>query len=147
MKRLKTIILTTALLGATAIGLSACGWRHHDEAEVADYISKRVTRKLELDASQQNRLDELIVQLQSSRKVVTADRESHQRQLLALLQADILDQQSLLRMINTKTALLDQEAPAVVAALAGFTDSLTPEQRKQLNERLQDKFDHKRHWR
>ncbi|MCB1756904.1 MAG: periplasmic heavy metal sensor [Gammaproteobacteria bacterium] len=146
MKPLKSLLLAASIAAVAVTGLSACGWRHHDENAMAERISSRVTRKLDLDDSQQANLDSLIAQVQTSRKIISADREGNKTLLITLLQADTLDQQSLLELISGKTAAVDNQAPAVVEALAAFTDSLSPQQREKLLERLQDKFDD-RHWR
>ena len=148
MKRISKIILAGALTGFTLFGLSACGWHHgHDEDKMAERISSRVTRKLDLNTQQQANLDALIAQVQNSRKVITEYRDGNMTLLVTLLKADTLDQQSVIDLITGKTSAVESEAPAVVGALGTFTDTLNQEQREKLVERIEDKIDDHRRWR
>lgn len=148
MTRLSKFLLGGTLAGVTLLGVSACGWHHdYDSDKMADRISSRVTRKLDLNDTQQANLDALIAQVQTSRQVIAQDRDGNMTLLVTLLKADTLDQQSVIDLITGKTTAVEAEAPAVVGALGTFTDSLTPEQREKLVARIEDKIDDHRRWR
>ena len=56
-----------------------------------------------------------------------------------------LDQDRLESMISDKTQFINTKAPQIVNSMAGFYDSLSPEQQKILREKFKDRMEHRRH--
>jgi hypothetical protein len=139
MKRV-TKVVVSVVLGIGVISAVTAGYRHHhwgDPEKRAEWVMERVENKLELSAGQVAKLDALFDELMLLRNDFHQEKEAKQQQLLDLVAADTLNQQTLLDMVMEKTQTVDQQAPAVITALAGFTDSLDNSQRRKLVEMLE----------
>ena len=140
MKRATKIIIVTAIaastLGGIAYAKSGCGM----------HGPQQVVRGLDLNDQQQAHFQAVIEQFRSNRKEMRAQRQTRRDELLSLLNRDKLDQTRALGMVENKTDAVKTRAPEMITTIAKFTDSLTPEQRQQLRERIGERmeFMHKR---
>lgn len=138
------------LLGAAVVagGLTACSRGHHgnwsDEgvAEVRAKIVSKITRKLDLNAAQQQKLDGLANEIVAQRTAFRGEGGDPRIEIPALIQGDKFDRARAQAMLAQKTQAIQGNAPKVLAALADFYDSLTPEQQKEVRA-LQE---HRRGW-
>jgi Spy/CpxP family protein refolding chaperone len=129
--------------------LAACG--HHRYSDTPEkhlnYITDEVSKKLELNETQQAKLATLKSELLSITTQARAEHESIHNTLEELLTQPTLNQPRLVELITQKSTAINERAPAVVAALAGFYDTLTPEQQAKLREEIRDhKEGHHRSW-
>ena len=85
-------------------------------------------------------LAEMVAQLMVDAK---ATRSEHIGEIGNLLQEPNLDQSRALEMVRQKTEIINQEAPRVIASLAIFLDSLSDEQKQQLQQFIEKR--HHRH--
>jgi Spy/CpxP family protein refolding chaperone len=135
MKRATKIIIVTAIaastLGGIAYAKSGCGM----------HGPQQVVRGLDLNEQQQANFQAVIEQFRSNRKEMRAQRQQRRDEMLSLLNSDKLDQTRALGMLESKTNAINARAPEMVSTIARFTDSLTPEQRHQLRERIGDRMD------
>lgn len=131
--------------GALIAGsMAGCAGRHHgwsqasdaDRAEMRAKMVERVNSKLELDATQQQKLAKLADTLQAQRKAVRGDGNPRQ-QFSALFAGNKLDQASAARLIDEKTAAVKAGSPEVIAAMADFFDNLRPDQQQKVREFMQ----------
>ena len=60
----------------------------------------------------------------------------------AMLSEPTLDQAKALEMVRQKTDMITTRAPAVVASIAGFLDSLDSDQKELLHEHMNSRMDH-----
>ena len=129
--KLSTRIITAVLLVAGSSGAVYAFGKHGDwgmtRAEKIEFISDRVTRKLELDDSQRAHFEQLAQLVADVMREVRPSREQRARELAEL--------------VRERTSLIDAKAPEVIARLAVFLDSLSPEQRGQ----LQQFIEHRHH--
>lgn len=135
-----TKVIATVVLGIGVVSAGVAGYGHHrfgDPEKRAEWMMERVESKLELNTGQTAKLQSLVDELMAVRSDFTQDREAKKDQLLDLVAADTLDQQTLLDMVTEKTRSVDQQAPEIIAAIAGFTDSLDAGQRAELVEMLE----------
>ena len=105
--------------------------------EKVEFVTERVTRKLDLDSQQQQNfsvLAETVAQIMQDAKVTKAQ---HVDEIGALLQEPSFDQARALELVQQKTRMIDAKAPSVIASLAVFVDSLSVEQKQQLQEFVQ----------
>ena len=143
--KLSTRIITAVLLVAGSSGAVYAFSKHGDwgmtRDEKIEFISDRVTRKLELDDSQRANFEQLAQIVADVMREVRPSREQRARELAELLQQPSFDQARALALVRERTSLIDAKAPEVIARLAVFLDSLSPEQRGQ----LQQFIEHRHH--
>jgi len=146
MKRSMKIIIAAVLTFGIAGGAVAYGKHQwgNSEAKVKHAISY-VTEELDLDTSQSEQLVALTDQMMAAGKVLRNEMAPLRSDITALISADTFDQHQALEMLTSKTALMNQQAPEVLAALGGFLDGLNAEQKAQLLEFMQHKRGHHGH--
>jgi len=145
--KLSSRIITAILLIAGSSGAVYAFGKHNDWGmsgeEKVEFVTERVTRKLDLDSQQQQNfsvLAETVAQIMQDAKVTKAQ---HVDEIGALLQEPNFDQARALELVQQKTRMIDAKAPRVIASLALFVDSLNVEQKQQLQEFVQNH--HQRH--
>ena len=146
MKKRNKIMIAIASGIALVSGLAACG-HHHTPEERADYMVEKITSKMDLTEPQVNKLDALKDELLSVRKEMLEERETVHNEVNELLSQPTLDQTRALSLVRDRTESVNQKAPQVITALAGFYDSLNPEQQAMLREKLEEHKAHRHHWR
>jgi len=146
MTKTKKFIIGTLLSVVTLGGLTAiAGPGHHGKfggmnAEKAEFIVNRISQKLELNEVQIQNLNTLKDTMLS----LKAERKERNPELIKAMLADpILDEATVLHMIQERSNRINQKAPQVVTALANFTNSLNEEQRAQVIKGV-DKFSKRR---
>ena len=145
--KLSTRIITAVLLVVGSSGAVYAFSKHGDWGMTADekieFISDRVTRKLELDDSQRQNFTRLAEDVAEVMQQVRPSREQRADEFVALLQEPDFDQARALELVQQRTRLINDKAPDVIASLAVFVDSLSADQRQQLLEFV--KHRHGRH--
>jgi Spy/CpxP family protein refolding chaperone len=135
-----------ALASATVVfgGLTACGsrgdhargWSDEHVTEMRGRMVEKISGKLELSAEQKVKLEVLADQMVASRKAMRGESGDIRGDLQALIAGDKFDRSKAQQMLDQKTQVLQSSGPKVLAAFGDFYDSLTPEQQKQVRERL-----------
>lgn len=136
--------LLGALGASLAVGaLTACshrpGWGGHsaeDSARRQEWVVERVTRKLELDAAQQEKLRALAATLQAERAAFHAQGDPRS-QMRALVAGERFDRAQAQAMAEKASEAIRTRSPAVIAAFGDFYDSLNPAQQAQVRERME----------
>jgi protein CpxP len=141
MKRFVKKTLLGLFGGALIVGsLGACssrgpgGW-HADSSspEFRARMVEKVGSRLDLDATQKQKLAVLADKLQTQRQALrgaTDPRDSVQ----ALFAGAKVDQAAAQKLVDDKTAALRAGSPEVIAAAADFFDNLRPEQQQKVRE-------------
>ena len=146
MKLSRPIIIAILLVAGSTGAVYAFGkhggWGMSADEKV-EFVSERVTRKLDLDELQQQKFTELAELAVDTMRQVKPSREQRFSEVNALLQEPSFNQARALELVQQKTRLLNEQAPLLVAALAGFVDSLNAEQKQQLQEFLQHRHGHR----
>jgi Spy/CpxP family protein refolding chaperone len=139
--KLSSRIITAVLLIAGSSGVVYAFGKHNDwgmsPEEKVEFVTERVTKKLDLDSQQQLNftvLAETVAQIMRDAKVTKAQ---HVGEIGVLLQEPSFDQARALELVQQKTRMIDAKAPSVIASLAVFVDSLNIEQKRQLQEFVQ----------
>jgi protein CpxP len=136
--------ITIALGGLTACGSRgdhASGWSNERITEMRGKVIEKVTRKLELNAAQQQKLGVLTDEMLAARKAVKGNTTEPRADLKSLIATDKFDRTKAQVMLDQKTQAVQGHGPKVLAAFGDFYDSLTPEQQKEVREKL-DKRGH-----
>jgi protein CpxP len=147
--KLSTRIITAALLIAGSSGAVYAFSKHNDWGmsleEKVEFVTERVTRKLDLDSQQQQNFTELagaIAQIMQDARITKAQNLT---EIEALLQEPSFNQARALELVEQKTRMINQKAPLVITSLAVFLDSLSVEQKQQMQEFMQHRHQHHRH--
>ena len=147
--KLSNRIATAVLLLAGSSGAVYALGKHVDwqmtPAEKTEFVTDRVSKKLDLDANQRQKFSEFADLLAQAMLEIRGTREQHKQELAALLDEPSFNQARALEVISEKTRQIDQKAPLLVTALAGFLDSLNAEQRSRLREFVEHHRHHRGH--
>ena len=109
------------------------GWGHGDPAELRARMVERLGSKLDLDASQKQKLDVLADKLQAQRTALRGAQDPRTT-VQGLFAGSKLDQAGASKLIAEKTAALQAGSPEVIAAAADFFDNLRPEQQQKVRD-------------
>ena len=146
--KLSTRIITAALLIAGSSGAVYAFSKHNDwgmsPEEKVEFVTERVTRKLDLDSQQQQNFTELaatVVQIMQDAKITKVQNFT---EIGALLQESSFNQARALELVQQKTSMINEKAPLVITSLAVFLDSLSVEQKQQMQEFVQHRHRHQR---
>lgn len=140
----KTLI---GVFGASILvgGLSACshGYRDHwSEEHVTEARAKvidRISSKLGLNDAQKQKLAVLADEIIAQRAALRGQGADPRADFKALIAGDKFDRARAQTLLEQKTQAVQGNGPKVIAALADFYDSLTPEQQKQVRDRLEQR--------
>jgi len=147
--KLSTRLITAVLLIAGSSGVVYAFSKHNDWGMSADekieFVTDRVSNKLELDDLQRQKFTELADLVATLMQEVKPTREQRVSEISTLLQAPSFNQARALELVEQKTRLMNEKAPLLIASLAGFVDSLNAEQKQQLQEFLQHRHGHHRY--
>ena len=148
MKRSTKIIAVLVLVlgGSGAVyAFSKHDHWHMSPQEKVEFVTDRVTKKLELNSEQRQNfvgLAETVAQIMID---VRASKEQHFAEVDQLLNEPSFNQARALELVQQKTEMINTRAPLVVSQLAIFLDSLDAEQKQQLQDFLEHKRNHHRH--
>ena len=144
--KLSTRIITAVLLIAGSSGVVYAFGKHGDwgmtPAEKAEFVSERVTKKLDLDSQQQQKFDDLANLVVEIMQQASATREHQVSEISQLLEDPSFNQARALELIQQKTQLVNEKAPLVIGSLAVFVDSLNSDQKQELQEFMQRRHRH-----
>ncbi|MCP4408226.1 MAG: periplasmic heavy metal sensor [Gammaproteobacteria bacterium] len=138
-----TKIFSTTILSLGLIGLvSACGHRgwcghgpgHWHTGDHADEIVEIISDRLELTTDQTSKLGEVQNRFRALRDEIHEQRSTHRQEILALLTAPQLDRQKAMEMVVSRLRSIEQQTPEIIAVVADFSDSLSPDQKQQVEE-------------
>lgn len=140
MKRSTKIITAVVLTFGIAGGAVAYGKHKWGDPEMrAKHVVSYVSEELKLDAAQSDKLIALKDQLLDTGKQMRSEMQPLHGDISSLIGADTFDQVKALELINSKTALMNQNAPDVLAAMGNFLDSLNAEQKAEVMEFIEHK--------
>jgi Spy/CpxP family protein refolding chaperone len=120
------LVFTSVVLVVGALFLMSCA-RHWTPEERADWVTKRIAKQLDLNEEQRAKLE---------RSKLSKDQQTLFDDVMAQIQADRLDQAKVIQLFERRQELQRQLAPQVVAKIAEFHASLTPEQKAKAVEQL-----------
>ena len=145
MKRHTKIALGT--LGAIAV-LGALASHHFGAGPErrSEHLVHYVERKIDLDTEQSQALQELRTLIIELRRDAGTGRDTQLAAALDLMVAPTLDRQGAMDLVASRTALLEEHADEVIAALANFMDRLTPSQKQQMRELIEAKMHRWQRW-
>ena len=125
-------------------GLSACGHHHGggwqmseaDSAKMRERMIERASSKLDLDATQKQKLAVLADKLKEQRAALVGTTTDPRAELQALVAGTKFERERAQSLVEAKTGALRSKSPEVIAAAGDFFDSLKPEQQQKVRELL-----------
>lgn len=134
-----------ALVGATLVlgTLAACGHRGDahsgpwSEERIADMRGKaidRISRKLELNADQQQKLGAVADAFLNARQAVKGEGPQPRDAVQAMVSGRTFDREAAQAFVQQKTQAVQATSPQLITAMADFYDSLTVAQQTEVRE-------------
>lgn len=136
----RRILMVLAAIGL-ATGVAACGHHRHDPEQQAERIIENVTEELDLTQAQQAKLEAVRDAFVSAGKEMRQDRQQGRAEFMSLLEQPKLDRAKAQSLVNQRLDAIRSVSPQIINAMGDFYDSLTPEQQKELRERIQEKME------
>ena len=155
MKR-STKIIVGSLVGLGLVGVvtakqfdhgPGCSYGQGSGSEYrGGWITKRIAWKLDLNEQQENELNDLKASVFKGLDSMRAERLTAD-QIQSILNTE-LDQVKAVQLLAQRLELVEQNAPALIAAFAEFYDGLDSAQQAEVSEMIEYRMSHKgRHWR
>ncbi len=130
------IIAAIAIVAFTTLAFSGCH-RYRSPEERMTHKFDHISSHLELTEPQKMALGEVKGELLRARKALKQDHQVIFDELLTEIKGERMDQTKVVGLIEQHQAQLVKVAPPVVAKVAEFHASLTPEQKDKAVERLE----------
>jgi len=146
-KSTKIIIAALTVLGISG-SVFAYGKHNHWKMapeDKAEFMVEMATKKLDLDESQRQNLQALSGDMLALMQSIRASRELQMQEIQQMIAEPVLDQTKALQIVQEKTQAINQQAPAVIASLALFMDSLSVEQKMEIQSFMDEHRQHHRH--
>jgi len=137
----KTIFITATLAALfLAFGVAACKHGHgpagFDEFDLAA-VTDRIAARLDLTEVQKADLEQIAGEIADKAKAMHADREHRLQDLADLVRQDVIDRDIVDQKIDEKILQFKEMADFVSERLIAFHETLTPEQREKIAERIE----------
>ena len=146
MNKTTKIVMASLLALGVSGGVLAYGAHNHwgmNSDEKVEFVTDRVSKKLDLDDVQRQNLEVLAKDMMALVEEMRSGREAHMNEIQQMLGDPVLDQNRVIKLIQDKTQSINDRAPATVASLALFLDSLTTEQKSELQSFVADRMHHR----
>ena len=148
MKR-STILLAALLLtiggsGAVYAYSKHKHW-HSTPAEKVEFVTDRVSKRLDLTDQQRNSFVDLANTVAEIMVEVKANRSQHMVEVNQLLDDARFDRARATELVQQKTEMINTKAPLVISQLGTFLDSLDDDQKQQIRDLIQHYQEHHRH--
>jgi protein CpxP len=145
---MKAWIKTTliGLVGASILvgTLAACGHRPHgsdmaqmsaeDAAKWRERFIDRAGKELQLDDAQKQSLGVVFDKMREQRNALVGSTTNPRAELQSLIAGERFDKARAQALVDEKTSAIRAKSPEAIAALAGFYDSLKPEQQQKVRD-------------
>ncbi|MDD0814077.1 Spy/CpxP family protein refolding chaperone [Curvibacter sp. HBC28] len=146
-KRVLFGLLGAGLLAGSLSAYSHSGEGHwgHGERGSPEFRAKmveRVANRLDLNTEQKQRLNALAEQMHQQRLALMGGNTQPRGQLLGLMAGTQFDRSKAQALVTEKTTQIQQQSPALIAAMGDFYDSLNPAQQQKVREFMQKRGHH-----
>jgi Spy/CpxP family protein refolding chaperone len=125
----------------STLAVAGPGFRDRGPGMFGEWMIERMTDNLELNEAQVEKLNGVKEAITDARDKMRENHKEKQNQILALLEQPTLDQEKAMALLTERGDAIKAEAPKVIGAIAGFYDSLTPQQQQTLRETIKEKME------
>jgi Spy/CpxP family protein refolding chaperone len=142
---------TAALAGSIAAWSQAEEHFHGGPPSAADMATHQaamlahIGKTLDLDATQQTRLQALASQLHAQHDKLIGSGDSMHDRMKALIAGPTFDRAGAQALIDEKIAAIRANSPALIAATGDFYDSLRPDQQQKVRDLMAQHHDRTMH--
>lgn len=112
-------------------------WRNKSPEERAEWITKKITKELDLTESQKNELTRIKEEILAKHRAEKAQRDAQFQELAALVKSDTIDKAKLAELKKKHLALRNSTEDLFLEKGIEFHKILTPEQRVKASETMQ----------
>lgn len=102
-----------------------------------NWMFRRLRKRLQLDLAQQQKLEQLKLELESCGTTCQSSRHAQRDDLAQLLEEERLDRERASDMLQTRVNRIESHGQKLLELFAVFSDSLQPFQRRKLQSMLQ----------
>lgn len=148
MKRSSKIIIGTLIgLGLVTV-VTAKRFDYCDRGHMAgnnhraEWMSKRISHRLDLSDTQQLELEKLKDSLFDRVDAVRAQHGVMQDDVLSLLDSEF-DQRKAQQLLDSRVEAIQENAPELISAFAGFYDQLDAEQQAKIRKMAERRMSHR----
>lgn len=138
MKKYQIFSLITGALLVMGVATGCKSGAKGPEGKM-NWITEKITDKLDLDKDQENKLRDLVQTVQEQRKAHREESKSQRDELKAMILSEKLDKEAAQKLMDSRQAAMRQSFDPVFEKLQVFHASLKPEQKKEAVE-LMEKF-------
>ncbi len=131
------IFTIIALIGLTMVAVAGCSRRTPEKR--AERFVKKIASKLNLDASQKQKLETIKTELLDHCKSMRTRHEADYNNLLKELEKETIDKKQLKNMVDLKLAKMEELSDQFIESYGAFHAGLTPDQRTKLITLIKDK--------
>lgn len=136
MKRSTKIAITVVLIFGVVIGFMSYGKHKFDKfsdpSARMHYMMSHISKKLDLDSKQQQKLAALKEEIETARLKLHDHTGSIHGEIKSMISAEPFNQEKMVEMINNKAAIINEVAPDIVAATGDFLDGLSADQKEEI---------------
>ena len=108
----------------------------------AEWMSKRISHRLDLSDAQQLELEKLKDSLFDRFDGMRGQRGAMQDDVLSLLDSEF-DQKKAKQLLEGRIEAINENAPGLISAFAGFYDQLDAEQQAQIKKMIERRMSHR----
>ena len=142
MKKSGKIMFASAILAIGALAVTACGHRHHDPAQRAEWMMERVSDHLDLNEDQQAKLRAIKTEFEAGMQQYHQQRQQLFDRLAENIESPTLDKQLLMEMVETRKQAYNEIAPRIIDKVIDFHASLNAEQKKKVADKMEHFREH-----
>lgn len=139
---LKKTLTVFSLILAASVFVYCRPWKHKSPEERAEWMTKRITKELDLNDSQKQSLGQIKEDLLAKFKADKPTRDALFREMTALVQADTLDKAKLQDIKKRHVAQREAMENLFMDKIVEFHKVLTPEQRAKAAKSLEKHAKH-----
>lgn len=133
LKRTLAVVLSAGFLTAAIAAGGYYAETHTDRTEHQQKMVERFADKLDLNATQKDKLKALSEVLSKQHQAMRGDGDLRS-EMQDLISGTKLDRSKALSLAEAKTKAMQQATPLVINAAADFYDSLNPEQQSKVRQ-------------
>lgn len=138
--RIKTLIVVATVAGLAAT-LAACGHRHKDPQQRAQWIMDKMERKLELNEAQKTKMIVVRDKMLAARADMHGEDDEKKQRMQEIIAGNTFDRSKAMTLFEEKTRAVETHGPEVINAMADFYDSLDQTQQQKLRDHLQQRME------
>ena len=134
--------LTIIMLFFSSFALAGCFHDKHHRG--GDMMFEYLSWKLDLNEQQQTMLDDIKSEMRKIHEQTKTEKQQDKASAVALIEAETLDTNAVMTLINKKQNTINTHAPGIVEKLAALHATLTPEQKAIIVDKINNMGPHHR---